>query len=1298
MALFSNGSSSNKYISIELETRVDSQSTADNTTTLSWWLRVRKSGASTSATWGNCSYSANIGGHTYSGSGHVRVSPGSATELLSGAVTVGHNSDGALTLSVSGSISGYIVGSVSGSQALATIPRASSLAYASPSGQCTIGSPITVCANAHSDRFTHSLTIQYGNYSTTILSYAAGNTNYSWTPAMEMCAQTPNATQGVGTLTLYTWVGRGESLVGTESYPITLYVPNSVVPKITAVKLSPTSENEAIRDWGIYVKGYSKVTAKTTAGGAYGSTIKKIVYTISNIGSENGNLNYQSPILNSSGTITVKAQAVDSRGRYSDVYEQTITVYDYTAPTLSGVSVFRCNADGSPDKAGTYLSAQATANYASVAGKNEVDLNLQYRTAGGIHPGEYIETVQLTSGAAKIFGKGILASTSYRWLITATDSVGKSAIAQAVIPTDDVAFHLKEGGKGGAFGKYAEEDDLLDVQWNIKCRKNIYIESATGPIVDNIKYEFETVKQIEAEHFESTSASITALKAKNAEITNLVATKVDVSDLTVATARVDALETSKADVTDLTAVRGQVDELTGRTATIEQAYISSAEVGDLLAGKADVDDLHAATARVDALETGKADVSALSAAQAQIKQLDADKLSTTEAAIRYANIDFSNIGKAAIEQFYATSGIIKDLVIGDTTITGELVGVTIRGDLIEGGTVVADKLVVKGQDGLYYKLNTDGVTTEAQQTDYNSLSGQIIRAKSVTASKIAVDDLVAFGATIGGFHITDSALYSGAKSSATNTTRGVYLDSTGQLCVGDSKSYLRYYKGSDGQYRLEIAAAAMTLSTGQSVETALEETNSAVQAASSKAQAAQNAADAAQNQLNRRGLREYIINLLDTSTYDTDTYYPVVGSSIPYNGYHTFEVNNQLQSDTAPSWSTHTNKGFTCNLSARMIAFGWGTVVQKFGWIDNAGFAWCDRMPAYIQQMGHASYPVFYLRGGGKYYVYTDYACTWSIKKDTFTASGESVAPTKTPANWQWLVNNWDVVTRVAKAETSITQNASAIALKASQASVDALSKDVTAKLDVCITTDPADRSKVISAINASADAIALNSNRLTINSDNFTLAADGTVTATAGEIAGFKLKTGKINGLTQHSLLGGYESNGKQYGLRLIPQSGTDEWNSAISFINGSASVNLEAVRRETGEGFQELCITGAPVHAANGLRIGNDTVADFVVAQGTSGSWYYRKWASGWAECWSGFSPSSSVGNDKYIGISFPFTFKSVHTILTTSSSTRSAGQYGTIMTSARSVGNSGCQLCQVGTAYSNVYVQVYVGGTIG
>lgn len=204
-------------------------------------------------------------------------------------------------------------------------------------------------------------------------------------------------------------------------------------------------------------------------------------------------------------------------------------------------------------------------------------------------------------------------------------------------------------------------------------------------------------------------------------------------------------------------------------------------------------------------------------------------LKSETADIKYANIDFSNIGKAAMEYFYAHSGLIKNVVVGDQQITGELIGVTIKGDLIEGNTIVAEKLVIKGDDGLYYKLNTDGMGVEAEQTEYNSLNGSIIRAKSITATKIAVDDLVAFGATIAGFNITDEAIYSGVKESALNTTRGIYLGKDGQLAFGDSNNYLRFYKDSSGRYKLEISAESMNFSsTGASVEDTINDINDKV--------------------------------------------------------------------------------------------------------------------------------------------------------------------------------------------------------------------------------------------------------------------------------------------------------------------------------------------------------------------------------------------------------------------------------------------------------------------------------------
>jgi len=199
----------------------------------------------------------------------------------------------------------------------------------------------------------------------------------------------------------------------------------------------------------------------------------------------------------------------------------------------------------------------------------------------------------------------------------------------------------------------------------------------------------------------------------------------------------------------------------------------------------------------------------------ETSDLEADHATIASLDTKYAQIDFANINMAAVSALFTKSGIIQDLVVGDTSVTGQLVGVTIKGDLIEGGTVVADKLVIAGTDGLYYKLNTDGVTTTAEQTEYNSLNGSVITAKSITAEKVNVNDLVAFGATIGGFHITDYSLYSGVKESVANTTQGIYMDSTGQISIGDSDSYIRYYLDtSDNTYKLDISAAAITLGSG----------------------------------------------------------------------------------------------------------------------------------------------------------------------------------------------------------------------------------------------------------------------------------------------------------------------------------------------------------------------------------------------------------------------------------------------------------------------------------------------------
>ena len=204
-----------------------------------------------------------------------------------------------------------------------------------------------------------------------------------------------------------------------------------------------------------------------------------------------------------------------------------------------------------------------------------------------------------------------------------------------------------------------------------------------------------------------------------------------------------------------------------------------------------------------------------------LAQIIVNDLKTNHLNATYANIDFSNIQMAAVQKLFTDSGIIKDLVVQEGKITGELVGVTIKGDLIEGNTIVADKLVIKGDNGLYYKLNTNGETVASAQTNKNSLNGSVITAHSITADRIQVTDLVAFGATIGGYHIDTHSLYSGAKSSINNSTAGVYLGDDGQMNIGNNTEYVKFYKDSNNNYKLDISAENIKL--GSSNKTIQEE-------------------------------------------------------------------------------------------------------------------------------------------------------------------------------------------------------------------------------------------------------------------------------------------------------------------------------------------------------------------------------------------------------------------------------------------------------------------------------------------
>lgn len=318
-------------------------------------------------------------------------------------------------------------------------------------------------------------------------------------------------------------------------------------------------------------------------------------------------------------------------------------------------------------------------------------------------------------------------------------------------------------------------------------------------------------------------ADATAVATKITELEILVADTVHTDEFTAEMARIDSLEAANVTITNNISVNtADIQSLESENVNVKkQLTANSADIDTLKTSKLDVTVATATYATIEELKATNADIYNLeathanfvevtgqnfSAVNADITALEANKLSAESASLTFANIDFSNIGNAAMEYLYSVSGLIENVVIGDGTITGYLAGVTIRGDLIEANTLIADKLVILGEDGLYYKLNTNGMTVGAEQTEYNSLNGNIILAKSVTAEKVNVSDLVAFDATIGGFNITEDAIFSEVKDSEGNTTRGTYMDKNGQVNFGDESKFIKYYQDDDGTWKLAISA------------------------------------------------------------------------------------------------------------------------------------------------------------------------------------------------------------------------------------------------------------------------------------------------------------------------------------------------------------------------------------------------------------------------------------------------------------------------------------------------------------
>lgn len=348
------------------------------------------------------------------------------------------------------------------SYALYVVPAASTMTF----DAFTMGSAGTITVSRSGSSYTHTISYTFGEASGTIVTKSAG-TSISWTPPLDLARQIPDATQSTGVLRIDTY--SGSTRIGSKEYSFTLYVPTSIKPT-AALAVTLVNDNSVIDGWQVCVKGYSKLSYTVTASGTYGATIRSCRFTFA------GNTVTGSSgvvAVNSAGTFTPSVEMTDSRGRSVSVTGDSVDVYDYNAPTIAQLSVQRCNAEGTIQNEGTYVCVQGAFHVgASVGGRNGVTAKCRYREIGGSWSN--YTAIEDTSA---VVGGSMPATKTYEMEIAATDSIGETKTVYAIIPTAEVALHLREGGKGAAFGKYAEKE-ALECAWDAEFGGNVVVGDA----------------------------------------------------------------------------------------------------------------------------------------------------------------------------------------------------------------------------------------------------------------------------------------------------------------------------------------------------------------------------------------------------------------------------------------------------------------------------------------------------------------------------------------------------------------------------------------------------------------------------------------------------------------------------------------------------------------------------------------------------------------------------------------------------------------------------------------------------
>lgn len=236
-------------------------------------------------------------------------------------------------------------------------------------------------------------------------------------------------------------------------------------------------------------------------------------------------------------------------------------------------------------------------------------------------------------------------------------------------------------------------------------------------------------------------AKITAAAIEQLSADAVVAIRADIRKMVAGSITADQLYADLASI-----AKAQITAANIESANIEWAQIETLAAQIALVAQAEIAQAEIDWAQIKNAKIDTADIENLEAVIAGITKAEISRAEIDGAQIKNASIDSAKIALGAITQALIAQGAIGTAQIADGSITEAKI-VSLNADVITAGTLSVERLLIKGENGLFRAINaTDtGLTVEqlSQEEYLSAISGTVLVARSVTADKIAAKTITA---------------------------------------------------------------------------------------------------------------------------------------------------------------------------------------------------------------------------------------------------------------------------------------------------------------------------------------------------------------------------------------------------------------------------------------------------------------------------------------------------------------------------------------------------------------------------